>query len=565
VQPPLRRDVDQLHGVGPRLAERLARLNIHSIQDLLFHLPLRYQDRTQATPIGALQEGTEAVITGEVLLCDTVVGRRRSLLCRISDGTGVTSLRFFHFSKAQQTQLRKGVQLRCFGAVRRGMTGLEFYHPEYTLIDRQQPSSPPQTLTPVYPTTEGISQQKLRQLTQQALERMAQAGGLADLLPSDAWQTPSDRSLAETIAFLHFPPAAEVSTAAKGLLEQRRHPLQQKLILEELVAHQLSMLSARRNMQAATAPPFPCDNALADQLLKALPFPLTQAQQRVIKEITDDLNRNKPMLRLLQGDVGSGKTLVAAVVATQAVAAGYQVAIMAPTELLAEQHLQNFRHWMTPLSVTIAWLSGKQTAKQRSTQQAQIERGSANIVIGTHALFQKSIQFDRLGLVIIDEQHRFGVHQRLALREKGALAGQVPHQLIMTATPIPRTLAMCAYADLDISTIDQLPPGRQPITTLVVSESRRQQVIDRVHKACLQGRQVYWVCTLIEASETLQCQAAEATAERLKQALPECHIGLVHGRLKADQKTTVMQAFAAAEIQLLVATTVIEVGVASWR
>jgi len=557
--------ISQLNGVGPSTTMRLERLNIFSVQDMLFHLPSRYQDRTRITPIGALRDGMEVLIEGTVLISDTVRGKRRSLLCRIEDNSGVTSLRFFHFSSAQKNQLQRGAKIRCFGEVRRGITGLELYHPEYQRLsdthNSNQANQLEQYLTPIYPTTEGISQNKLRQLAQQSLRLLDQQGTLEELLPlTDTSRFPS-LGIAQTIHFLHQPPVQEISETDKQLLEQRRHPLQQKLALEELVAHQLSLLRVRRKVRALRAPQFPIKNNFTHQLLASLPFQLTTAQQRVTQEIAADLAIARPMLRLLQGDVGSGKTLVAAMSALQAVATGYQVALMAPTEILAEQHFKNFQQWMEPLALRIAWLSGKQNAKLRREQQEIISTGMANIIIGTHALFQKDVHFKQLGLVIIDEQHRFGVHQRLALREKGVVSQWVPHQLIMTATPIPRTLAMCAYADLDISVIDELPPGRLPIETLLISDGRRQQVIDRVRNACTQGRQVYWVCTLIEESEVLQCQAAQATAELLRKILPELHIGLIHGRLKADEKTTMMQQFAAGEIHVLVATTVIEVGV----
>lgn len=552
--------ISQLSGVGPRTAERLERLGIVTVQDMLFHLPSRYQDRTRITPIAALREGMEVVIEGEILICDTVRGRRRSLLCRIEDGSGVTSLRFFHFSNAQKNNLQRGARIRCFGEVRRGTTGLEFYHPEYTRVSEAERETLAQHLTPIYPTTEGISQNKLRQLARHSLQLLQQQP-LKELLPADIQNSFTATGIAQILQFLHQPPVQEISPQDQRLLEEKQHPLQRKLIFEELVAHQLSMLRTRRSLQAQTAPKLPEESNLSARLLGSLPFELTAAQQRVGKEIATDLTQEKPMLRLLQGDVGSGKTLVAALAALQAVAAGYQSALMAPTEILAEQHFQNFAGWMEPLGLNIAWLSGKQGAKQRREQQALVAEGQANIVIGTHALFQKEVSFNRLGLVIIDEQHRFGVHQRLALREKGVENRSVPHQLIMTATPIPRTLAMCAYADLDSSVIDQLPPGRIPIETLLVSDVKRNQVIDRVRNACGQGKQAYWVCTLIEESEALQCQAAEATAELLRAALPELRIGLIHGRLKADEKTGLMEKFSAGEIQVLVATTVIEVGV----
>ena len=555
--------VDSLKGVGKQTAERLSRINITSIQDLLFHLPLRYQNRTTVTPIGALRDGLEVVIEGTVLACDTVTGRRRSLLCRIGDQTGITSLRFFYFSNAQKNMLQKGNRIRCFGEVRRGASGLEFYHPEYSLInyDVDGAIDLADRLTPVYPLTEGISQNKLRQLTAQAVNMLANTSLLADLLPEPCQSTNNNFSMAETLAFLHAPPVRQISEQEIRMLEQKCHPLQQRLALEELTAHQLSLLQLRKQIRSNRAKSLPQDNKLTKQFLQQLPFQLTQAQKRVAHEIGSDLAGNKPMLRLIQGDVGSGKTVVAAMAALQAVAGGQQVALMAPTEILAEQHLKNFQQWMAPLKLNIARLTGKQTAKERQSQQHILDKGIAQIAIGTHALFQKGVSFPSLGLVIIDEQHRFGVHQRLALLEKGSEQGLTPHQLIMTATPIPRTLTMCAYADLDCSIIDELPPGRKPVETLLISEQKRNQVIDRVRNSCKTGTQVYWVCTLIEESEALQCQAAEATMELLTCALPELRIGLIHGRLTSNAKAEIMQQFKIGAIQLLVATTVIEVGV----
>jgi len=540
-----------LRGVGPHLAGKLAALGIHTVQDLLFHLPLRYQDRTRITPIGALQPGADAVIEGEVRAADIVFTRRRSLMCRLQDGTGTVSLRFFHFSAAQKQQLQVGCRLRCYGEARRGASGLELYHPEYQLIDADAPPPIAATLTPIYPTTEGLQQASWRKLCSAALALLT-PDSLIDYLPPSFART----RLSDAVKYLHaLPPDASQAQLASG-----SHPYQQRLAFEELLAHQLSMLRLRERVRAQGAPVCARQNGLEAAFLQQLPFTLTGAQRRVIGEIQTDLAQPKPMLRLVQGDVGSGKTLVAALAALRAIANGYQVALMAPTEILAEQHRDNFARWLEPLGLTVGWLSGKVKGKQRTAQLAAIASGAAPLVIGTHALFQDDVIFAKLGLAIIDEQHRFGVHQRLALREKGGLQLQ-PHQLIMTATPIPRTLAMSAYADLDTSIIDELPPGRKPIRTAVIGNERRADLVERIRHGCAEGRQAYWVCTLIEESETLQAQAAEVTCQELQAALPELRIGLLHGGMKSADKTAIMAAFKAGELQLLVATTVIEVGV----
>ncbi|ARN76344.1 ATP-dependent DNA helicase RecG [Oceanicoccus sagamiensis] len=547
--------VQQLKGVGPKMAEKLAGLSIRSVQDLLFHLPLRYQDRTRITPIGALQAGADAVIEGEVKAADIVFGRRRSLVCRLQDGTGTVTLRFFHFSAAQKNNLSNGTRLRCFGEARRGSSGLELYHPEYTLVSGQQ-APMEEALTPIYPSSEGLSQQGWRKLSQQALN-LVKPNTLVEWLPQPPQLNGSAVSLEQALLYLHRPP----TDAPVGLLREGEHPYQQRLAFEELLAHNLSLLKLRSQTRAHGAPPFIGEDRLSDEFLQELGFALTGAQQRVVTEINHDLKQSKPMLRLVQGDVGSGKTVVAALAALKAVACGYQVAIMAPTEILAEQHFTNFGHWMQPLGLSIGWLTGKVKGKQRKQQLEAMLEHQVDIVIGTHALFQDEVQFAKLGLAIIDEQHRFGVHQRLALKEKASADIGHPHQLIMTATPIPRTLAMSAYADLDTSVIDELPPGRTPVTTVVIDNARRAQIVERVRNACSEGRQTYWVCTLIEESEALEAQAAEDTCENLQALLPELNVGLIHGRMKADEKASVMQAFKENGLDLLVATTVIEVGV----
>lgn len=549
--------VSSLKGVGEALALKLARLGIDCVSDLLFHLPLRYQDRTRLTPIGLLRAGSEAVIEGEVTACDVVKGRRRSLLVRVRDGSGILSLRFFHFSPAQQQQMRPGVTVRAFGEARAGATGLEIYHPEYRLSGGND-TPVEEYFTPIYPSTEGLHQARLRALTQQALALLQRSPELLpDVIPDALRQRFNLPGLHASLQLLHQPPPdVDIEQLAHG-----HHPATRRLALEELLAHQLSLREVRLRIQADGAPSLPSGRSLQTRFLAQLPFALTGAQRRVLEEITLDLARPAPMLRLVQGDVGSGKTVVAAMAALSALAGNCQAAMMAPTEILAEQHYRAFKAWFEPLGIEVAWLAGKLKGKARLDAKAAIADGRARMVVGTHALFQSDVHFQCLGLAIIDEQHRFGVHQRLALREKGEAGGLTPHQLIMTATPIPRTLAMSAYADLDVSVIDELPPGRTPVKTVVVSDERRPEVVERIRNACSDGRQAYWVCTLIEESEVLQCQAAEVTRDELTQALPELAIGLIHGRMKASEKVEVMEAFKTGELDLLVATTVIEVGV----
>ncbi len=546
--------VTTLRGVGSKVAEKLARLNIYTLQDVLFHLPFRYEDRTRVVPIGSLRPGDAAVIQGEVLLTEIKFGRRRSLLSRISDGTGTVTLRFFHFNAAQKTSLERGAVVRCFGEARKGASTLELIHPEYKIVGANFKNEVEEHLTPVYSTTEGVHQLKLRDLTDQVLNYV---DDLHEWLPDDLLNRLALPNLSEAIRCLHRP-AVDISVHE---LTDSRHPTQQRLAFEELLAQHLSMRQLRERMQSHHAPSLNVTGKLQQQFLASLAFSLTGAQQRVVNEIQKDLQRDIPMQRLVQGDVGSGKTAVAACAVLTAIEAGYQVAMMAPTELLAEQHYKNFQHWLEPMGLNVAWLSGSLKTKPRRESLASIEAGSAQLVVGTHALFQDEVVFSKLGLVIIDEQHRFGVHQRLALREKGSRQGSHPHQLIMTATPIPRTLAMTFYADLDSSVIDEMPPGRTPVTTVVIPDSRRNEVVQRVEQACRAGRQVYWVCTLIEESEALQCEAAEDTAKALAEALPNLRVLLVHGRMKAAEKEAAMIDFKEGKVDLLVATTVIEVGV----
>ncbi|PCM43114.1 ATP-dependent DNA helicase RecG [Marinobacter sp. ANT_B65] len=548
--------VTELKGVGSALAEKLARLGIASLQDLLFHLPHRYEDRTRIVPMGNLRVGDVAVVEGEVMKADLVMGRRRSLQVTLKDSSGFLVMRFFHFNAAQKNQLSEGSLVRCFGEVRPGRAGYEFYHPEYQVNPPPMPADGQATLTPVYPLTEGIQQPRVRGLCQQALGYL-QRHPIHDWLPAELLAKFQLPGITEAVQLVHSPPA----NAPVHLLMEGLHPAQQRLVMEELLAHQLSMLQVRQQIQARQSLPLLPAGDLSERFLEELPFALTGAQRHVMSDIRQDLSQPLPMLRLVQGDVGSGKTVVAALAALQAMGAGAQVALMAPTEILAEQHYQNFCSWFEPLGARVAWLSGKVKGKARKETLEAVHSGVADIVIGTHALFQDDVLFHRLALVIVDEQHRFGVHQRLALREKGVGSTLAPHQLIMTATPIPRTLAMSAYADLDTSVIDELPPGRKPIETIVIPDSRREDVIERVRGACNDGRQAYWVCTLIEESEALQCQAAEVTEQELTERLPGLKIGLVHGRLKSAEKASVMDQFKRGELDLLVATTVIEVGV----
>lgn len=553
----LSQPVTELKGVGSKVAERLAKIGIQQIQDLLFHLPLRYQDRTRLMPLGALRPQQEVLVEGTIQLSQVKFGRRRSLLCHISDGTGAIVLRFFHFSKAQQQQLSKGRRIRCFAEVRTGPSSLEMVHPEYQLLLDGDVVAVDSELTPIYPTTEGLHQLSLRKLIRQALNCLDH-DDMSELLIAPArLHAAADYSLVEALKFVHQPPP----DAPVQLLLDRLHPAQKRLAYEELLAQQLTMKKLRERTQHHQAPVLRADPSRRQAFIDKLPFPLTNAQQRVVNDILQDIAQPCPMQRLIQGDVGSGKTVVAVLAAIEAVAAGCQAAMMAPTELLAEQHYRTFTNWLKPLGIEVGWCAGKQTVSERRDVLERLKNGDIRIAVGTHALFQDEVVFNNLGLVIIDEQHRFGVHQRLALRDKGREINSMPHQLVMTATPIPRTLAMTAYADLAVSVIDELPPGRTPVATVVMPDSRREEVMSRVHAACQQQRQVYWVCTLIEESEHLQCQAAEDTATNLQQSLPDLHIGLVHGRMKPKEKDQVMQAFKQGELDMLVATTVIEVGV----
>ncbi|MBL1375797.1 ATP-dependent DNA helicase RecG [Zobellella iuensis] len=544
-----------LKGVGDKMLEKLHRLGLETVQDLLFHLPLRYEDRTRVLPIAELRPGMHVSVLGEIVDNHISYGRKRMLICRLRDPSGTLTLRFFNFAAAQKNSLAAGTRLRVFGEIRPGHHGLEIIHPEYSLLQGEQPVETETSLTPVYGTTEGLRQLTLRQLSEQALALLEQQP-LRELLPEGLYD--HQLGLNQAVRLLHRPPP----DVALLQLEQGQHPAQRRLVMEELLAHNLSVLKVREQSQAHRARPLPCPQTLLDRFLGQLPFSPTGAQRRVVAEIGADLQKTVPMMRLVQGDVGSGKTLVAALAALQVIGNQGQVALMAPTELLAEQHANNFAAWLSPLGIQVGWLAGKVKGKARAEQLERLANGELAMVVGTHALFQEQVQFNALELVIIDEQHRFGVHQRLALREKGSQGDYYPHQLIMTATPIPRTLAMTAYADLDTSVIDELPPGRTPVTTVAIPDGRRDEVVARVRQLCReQGRQAYWVCTLIEESEVLECQAAEDTAATLSAQLPELKVGLVHGRMKPAEKQAVMADFKDGRLDLLVATTVIEVGV----
>lgn len=544
-------------GVGPKVAARLEKIGVITVQDLLFHLPNRYEDRTKIIPLGSLCPNQPVAIEGKIELTEIVFRGRRQLVCRLSDGTGFVTLRFFNFSKAQQDGLSRGQWLRCFGEVRFGQSGYEIIHPECQFIRADEKGKVEQTLTALYPTTERLHQLCIRKLMDQALAFLAHDALLEELLPEEVLKQHQFPNLKEAIQFLHRPPP-DVSVE---LLLNREHPYQKRLAFEELLAHYLFLKQIRQAIRTNTAPVLSENKCRMKTFLDQLSFELTAAQQRVYHELLNDLSQSAPMLRLVQGDVGSGKTVVAAMASLAAISHGYQVAVMAPTELLAEQHFKNFVVWLEKLNIQTVWLSGGMRAKAKRESLQKIREGVAQLVVGTHALFQKTVEFNNLALVIIDEQHRFGVHQRLSLREKGVKNGFVPHQLIMTATPIPRTLAMSAYADLDHSIIDEMPPGRTPVKTVAIDNARRDEIVSRIHEVCRSGKQAYWVCSLIEESELLQCQAAEKSFEMLQEALPDLRVALVHGRMKANLKEQIMMEFKSSKIDLLVSTTVIEVGV----
>ena len=529
------------------LAARLARLGLRTDADFILHLPLRYEDETRITALRDAQPGVAAQFEVEVVASEIAYRPRRQLLARVRDGSGALILRFLNFYPSQQKALQPGARLRIFGELHDGYLGPEIIHPRFHLANAGEPL--PERLTPFYPTTAGLGQASLRRLIERALER----ADLSETLPQELREELHLPEFAAAIRFLHTPPP-EVTQA---VLESRVHPAWRRVQFDELLAQQLSLRRAYTARRARGAPRLVATGKLTRALLASLPFRLTKAQQRVWREIAADLAEPHPMQRLLQGDVGSGKTVVAALAMLHAVEAGHQAALMAPTEILAEQHYRKLAAWLQPLGLEVAWLTGSLKKREKQAAIARVAAGETPIAIGTHALIEDKVEFARLGLAIVDEQHRFGVRQRLALKEKGLFA----HQLAMSATPIPRTLAMSYYADLDVSVLDELPPGRTPVTTKLVAEARREQVVARVHEACRAGRQAYWVCPLIEESEILQLKTAVETFQRLSADLPDLKIGLIHGRLRTAEKAAVMAAFVANEIHLLVATTVIEVGV----
>ena len=545
-----------LRGVGPKLAALLAKRSIHTLQDILFHLPSRYLDRTHLTALSDVRAGDYVAIEGVITHHRVSRGARGSLTCELQDNRGYINLKFFHFNADQVRHLNVGTKLRCFGEVRQSYQGLEIVHPEYLHLTPGKMLEIDDHLTPIYPSTEGITQFQWRRLTDQVLTLLTEGAILSDHLQAiqDKFHLPS---LIEALHYVHRPPPdADRTQLLAGI-----HPMQQRLALEELLAHHLGLMRLRASVQKTAAPELNGSETLTNAFLSQLPFDLTSAQQRVLTEIRADIQGPEPMLRLLQGDVGSGKTVVAALSLLQAVASGYQGALMAPTEILAEQHYLNLSKWLEPLGLKVVWLSGKVKAKARLQTLEDIKTGAAHIAVGTHALFQEAVEFDHLALLVIDEQHRFGVDQRLALKEKGAKASYHPHQLMMTATPIPRTLAMSVYAHLDHSIIDELPPGRKPIQTIVLPNDKRDKIMARVNEQCVSGKQAYWICPLIEDSEKLQCEAASRTHQQLRLQLPHLKCGLVHGALNVQEKAAIMQAFKSGEIDLLVATTVVEVGV----
>ena len=533
-------------------------IGINKIQDLLFHLPYRYIDRTRLIALGKLKIGEDAYVQGKIELTQIGYGRRRSLLCRISDGTGAIILRFFYFSKSQQNNLKRGETIRCYGKVRKGKNTLEIIHPEYCLLDNETEIGLEKQLTAIYPTTKGLQQPRIRKLIEQALAVLNNdKKNMIELLPKDILLEQNLPTLTDALEYVHRPP---IDADLESLIN-KKHLSQKRLTAEELLAYQLSLLDLRKELKKEASPVFKKSIRLIPKFLKKLSFELTNAQKKAFATIESDLNKSSAMLRLLQGDVGSGKTVIAALATLQAIEENYQVAIMVPTELLAEQHYKNFTNWFESFDIETILLTGKLKKSIRKIIEEKLKNKKPIVAIGTHALFQENISFSKLGLVIIDEQHRFGVHQRLTLIEKGQKHDKYPHQLIMTATPIPRTLTMTAYADLDHSIINELPPGRISTKTTVHSNQVRDEIINRIKDKCELGHQAYWVCTLIDESESLQCETAIATSEKLKNKLKNTKVGLIHGRMKSNEKEIIMKDFKDGEIHLLVATTVIEVGV----
>ena len=545
--------VTSLRGVGKHLADKLATLNIHTVDDLIFHLPYKYQDRTRITPLAQLVVGADVMFCAQIEATSIVYGRRRTLLARVSDGTGRLTIRWFYFNRAQQQKIQRLNWIYGFATIRQGRDGFETAHPEYQISINKPQNITTDELTPIYPLTDGITQPRMRNLVKLSLQQL---GSMEDYLRHDSVDLELP-SLHEALTAVHMP-AKDSDTA---LLLGFMHPAQKRLAFEELLAHHFSLKRVKARRQTRQSPKFDTESTLSNTFFKQLSYSLTAAQQRVVKEIKSDVSSQTTMQRLVQGDVGCGKTVVAASSVCHAVASGYQVAIMAPTELLAEQHYFSFNEWLEPLQIQLCWLSGSVNAAKRKQTLAQLASGEANVVIGTHALFQTEVIYKKLGLVVVDEQHRFGVNQRLALIEKGSPGGIVPHQLALTATPIPRTMAMIFYADMDVSSIDELPPGRKPVETVLISDERRQNLVERVLSACRSGRQTYWVCPLIDESDVIEAQAATEIAAELSVSLPELNIGLIHGKMNSEQKNSVMREFRDHRIDVLVATTVIEVGV----
>ena len=545
--------VTSLKGVGKHLADKLATLNIHTLDDLIFHLPYKYQDRTRITPLAELIVGAEVMFCAQIEATSIVYGRRRTLLARVSDGTGRLTVRWFYFNRAQQQKIQRLNWIYGFATIRQGRDGFETAHPEYQISTEKPENITTDALTPIYPLTDGITQPRMRNLVSQSL---GQLDNMEDYIRQLALDI-NLPGLHEALMAVHMP---EKHTDTALLLEFM-HPAQKRLAFEELLAHHCSLRRVKAKRQTNKSPKFDTESKLYKRFFDQLDYSLTAAQKRVVNEINTDVNSQTTMQRLVQGDVGSGKTVVAASSVCHAVASGYQVAIMAPTELLAEQHYFSFCEWLEPLEINLCWLSGSVSTVKRRQTLKDLASGVANVIIGTHALFQTEVIYKNLGLVVVDEQHRFGVNQRLALIEKGSSGGVVPHQLAMTATPIPRTMAMIFYADMDVSSIDELPPGRKPVETVLISDERRQQLIERVLSACQSGRQTYWVCPLIDESDVIEAQAATEIAAELSAALPDLAIGLIHGKMNNEQKNTVMRDFRDHGIDVLVATTVIEVGV----
>ncbi|MDP3282352.1 MAG: ATP-dependent DNA helicase RecG [Nitrosomonas sp.] len=541
--------------VSATVQEKLSRLGIRNELDLILHLPIRYEDETHLFPISDAPPGQVVQVEGVIIHNEVVIRPRRQLVCQIEDSSGILVMRFLNFYGSQIKTYAVGKRVRLLGEIRSGFFGAEMVHPKCRII--REGESLAESMTPIYPTTAGLTQKILSRLIGQVLQDAQMTQALTETLTEEIIQKYRLAGLQESVMCLHNPPP-DVSVEA---LQARTHPAWRRIKFDELLAQQLSMRLHYRQRRSHAAPALAQKNKLAKLLLKQLAFELTAAQIKVSAEISRDLAASHPMQRLLQGDVGSGKTIVAALAALQAIENGFQAALMAPTEILAEQHFQKLSAWFDPLGIQVVWLSGSQKKKQKQAALDDIALGTAQLAVGTHALFQDQVVFHQLGLAIVDEQHRFGVHQRLALRMKGTLSTTVPHQLMMSATPIPRTLSMSYFADLDVSIIDELPPDRAPIVTKLIADNRRDEIIARIQHACQQGKQVYWVCPLIEESETLQLQTAMETYENLSQIFPDLSVGLVHGRLAAQDKTAVMASFKQGEIQLLVATTVIEVGV----